>query len=30
MLEHGSGMSAEEALLGTRQPIFRQQGDRFK
>ena len=30
MLDDGSGMAAEESQLGTRQPIFRQQGDRFK
>jgi hypothetical protein len=30
MFEHVSGMAAEEALLGTGQPIFGQQGDRFK
>ena len=30
MLDDGSGMAAEESQLGTRQPIFRQQGDCFK
>src|SRR5712692_11301971 len=30
MFEHVSGMAAEEALLGTGQPIFGWQGDRFK
>ena len=30
MFDHGSGMATEESQLGTRQPIFRQQGDRFE
>ncbi len=30
MFEHGSRMSAEDALFGAGQPIFGEQGDRFK
>ena len=30
MFDHGSGMVAEQSQLGARQPVFRQQGNRFE